>query len=62
MDSFGGTVVDSMSTMLVMDLANSPEYKRALDHVANLTFSHTSEGSSEGVVSIFELTIRFVES
>jgi hypothetical protein len=47
-----------MSTMLIMDMADSPEYMRALQHVANLTFGHTEEGEAPGVVSIFELTIR----
>lgn len=56
--SFGGTVIDSMSTMLVMGMADSPEYRRALHHAKSINFNHTNHGL--GKVSIFELTIRCV--
>ncbi|UZJ57537.1 hypothetical protein CBS101457_006857 [Exobasidium rhododendri] len=57
---FGGSVVDSMSTMLVMDMADSDEYKRALVHAKHIDFSHTKMGQTPGQVSIFELTIRYL--
>ena len=49
-----------MSTMLVMDMADTPQYKRALSHVNQINFNGTAMGSTKGVVSLFELTIRSV--
>jgi mannosyl-oligosaccharide alpha-1,2-mannosidase len=71
---FGATIVDAMSTMHVMDLARqngvvkhvsqpAAPYGRALQHVKSLDFSmtHTNyEGYAVGVVSPFELTIRYI--
>lgn len=49
-----------MSTMLVMDMADTAQYKRALSHVKQIDFNGTAMGSTKGVVSLFELTIRSV--
>ncbi|CEH17459.1 Mannosyl-oligosaccharide alpha-1,2-mannosidase and related glycosyl hydrolases [Ceraceosorus bombacis] len=57
---FGGTIIDSMSTMHIMQLSHSDEYKRALEHAKQLNFSVTPEGDPVGSVSVFELTIRYI--
>jgi mannosyl-oligosaccharide alpha-1,2-mannosidase len=46
--------------MLVMGMADSEEYKRALKHAKHIDFTNTKMGDYPGKVSIFELTIRCV--
>ena len=58
---FGGTIVDSLSTHLVMGLGDTEDYKAALEHIKTVDFTNTTEGlNTPGEVSIFELTIRWV--
>lgn len=60
LSGFGGSIVDSMSTMLVMGMADEPEYARALEHVRAIDFTRTQVGDPAGTVSVFELTIRYL--
>ncbi|KAF7314402.1 alpha-1,2-Mannosidase [Mycena kentingensis (nom. inval.)] len=53
--AWGATVVDSMSTMLVMGLREY--FDEALKHVATVDFTVTK---SWGTVSVFETTIRYI--
>lgn len=63
---WGGTAVDSLSTMILMGLQDSPQYQRAVEHSRRIDFTRTHEGADQegeprvGVVSIFETTIRYI--
>lgn len=57
---WGGTIVDAMSTMLVMGLEKDAIFQRALNHTKHINFTVTSEGDPRGSVSVFELTIRYI--
>lgn len=56
----GGTIIDSMSTMIIMGLNGTQEYHRALEHVRKTDFTMTRTGNPVGTVSLFELTIRYI--
>lgn len=56
----GGTIIDSMSTMVLMGLNESVQYKNALEHVRTTDFTMTRTGNPVGTVSLFELTIRYI--
>lgn len=56
----GGTIIDSMSTMILMGLNESQQYKNALEHVRTTDFTMASTGNPVGTVSLFELTIRYI--
>jgi mannosyl-oligosaccharide alpha-1,2-mannosidase len=55
-----GTVVESLSTMIVLGLQNTPDYQKALDIVKSIDFTKTKKGNPVGVVSLFEVTIRYI--
>ncbi|KAF7299049.1 alpha-1,2-Mannosidase [Mycena indigotica] len=53
--AWGATVVDSMSTMIIMGLTDY--FKEAVAHASSVDFTSTK---SWGTVSVFETTIRYV--
>ncbi|CAO1636497.1 unnamed protein product [Parajaminaea phylloscopi] len=57
---FGATAYDALSTMVVMGLQHDPLFERAMKYVEKIDFTRPKDKSSEGVVSIFELTIRAI--
>lgn len=58
---FKGTIVDSLSTHIIMGNGDSPEYKQLLDIVSKIDFTTTQQGiTTPGEVSIFEMTIRYI--
>lgn len=56
----GATIVDSLSTFLIMGLSESDEYKRALAFVKAHEFTTTPGAPPPGEVSMYELTIRYI--
>lgn len=56
---FQGTIVDSLSTQIVMGLNTTKLYRTYLNRIKAIDFTTTIEGISEpGEVSLFEMTIR----
>lgn len=58
---FGGTLIDSLSTFIVLGLGDTPEYKQLLENVKKIDFTKPKKVyDNEGEVNIFELTIKVI--
>lgn len=55
---WGGSIVNSLSTMIVMGLETTETYERALAHTKSIDFAVASNGERNSSLRIFVSTIR----
>lgn len=65
--AFGATIIDSLTTMIVMDIHTEEEHShhfaQALNFTQHLDFNRTKGGDKcTGCISVFEATIRYIGS